>query len=57
MGLARPVQTQISLRLYLRKFLDIPKTRFIQTPEDDEHARILLLNHDASGITACIKYA
>lgn len=50
MSLARPIQTQVTLRMYLRNLLDIPKTRFIQIPEDDEHTRILLLNHDAFGI-------
>jgi len=53
MSLLGPIQTQVTLKTYLRHLLDIPKTRFIQIPEDDEQTRILLLNHDASGITVC----
>ena len=50
MSLARPIRTRVTLMMYLRNFLDIPRERFIQIPEDDEHTRILLLNHDASGM-------
>jgi hypothetical protein len=57
MSLARPIRTQVTLRVYQRNFLDIPKMRFIQIPEDDEHTRVLLLNHDASGITTCRSHA
>ena len=56
MSLARPIQTRVTLRMYLRNLLDIPKTRFIQIPEDNTHTRILLLNHDAFGTVLCKCY-